>query len=140
MIEEENIPSGNEPFDVKGASHERILKIMGLLVLAGSIVSATLVSLRFGAGVLLGGFFSVLNYHWLRVTLKKFFDRAVEGGNGGLIAVRFVSRYLLLGAILVLVYMTGIVPVIAVLFGLAGFAFAVVAEGILSIFGSAKAR
>ncbi len=115
-------------------SHRRILKILIFQILLGTILGAALHSYEFGAGILLGGTVAFLNYIWLRSLLRKILENPVETGNGGRLATRFVLRYFLIGCIVLLVYLTGIVSVIAVLIGLAGFAIAVVIEGIISIF------
>lgn len=131
----ENAPPNND--ESEGAvelSYERVLTLLGFLVLAGSLGTALFVSYRFGAGVFLGGFFSVLNYLWLKSILRRVFETSERSGSAAIMAFKFILRYFAFAAILLIVFITGIVPVIAVLFGLAGFALAVMVEGVLSVF------
>lgn len=133
-MSEEVKPTGDVPFDDSGRLHTRILKIMGSLAVIGAVITAFAVSPRFGAGFLIGGLFSLINYYWIKKTTRTFLEKAVKGESLGLLGARFALRYFLLGFVLLLIYLTGFFPVIAVLFGLSGFALAVVIEGIFSIF------
>ncbi len=133
-MSEEAKPYGEETPGGITLSYERTLKLLGFLVLIGTLGSTLLVSLKFGAGVLLGGLFSVLNYYWLRSILRKSFEKSGKSGSTARMALKFILRYFVFAAVLLIVFLTGIVPVIAVLFGLAGFALAVMVEGILSVF------
>ena len=115
-------------------SYERILALLGLLVAIASVVTMLLVSTRFGIGVAVGGIFSVLNYYWLKSVFRNMFAGGESEPRPGLMAVKFFLRYVLFAVVLLLIYVTGVLPVIAVLIGLAGFALAVMVEGIMSIF------
>ncbi len=130
--------SNRESDGTNELSHRRILKILILQVFLGTVLGAALHSYGFGAGIFLGGTAAFLNYFWLRSLLRKILENPVETENGGRLATRFVLRYFLIGCLVLIVYLTGIVPVIAVLIGLAGFAIAVVFEGIINIFGPVK--
>ena len=120
------------------ASHEQILKILVGLVIGGSIICSVAISVRFGAGFLIGGIASFLNYYWLKATLRGFFGGSVEGKGAASMSVRFALRYFALGAFILVVFLTGFFPVISVIFGLSGFALAVMAEGFISIFRTAE--
>lgn len=115
-------------------SNERILYLMALVVAAGTIFGFVFVSPGFGWGFLFGGILSFVNYFWLRATLRDIFEKVVGEEGGRFSALRFFFRYLLLGVILVLIHLTGILPVAAVIFGLTSFAFAVLAEALIKIF------
>ncbi|MEO6590615.1 MAG: ATP synthase subunit I, partial [Pyrinomonadaceae bacterium] len=112
----------------------RILLLMGLIVLAGSLVIFITVSWRFGFGFLIGGILSFVNYYWLKISLKNVFEQVVTEDNPRFSATRYFLRYLFLGTILTIVYLTGIVPFAAVITGLLSFAFAIVIEGLIRIF------
>ena len=131
-------PDSDILFEDRDGFHGRILKIMGSLTLVGAVVTALAVSPRFGFGFLIGGLFSLVNYYWIKKITRKFFERAVKGESLVSMGARFALRYFLLGAVILFVYLTGILPVIAVLFGLSSFAVAVVFEGIFSIFSPVK--
>ena len=118
-------------------SHRRILVIMAVIGLAGSIAGAGLVSVSFGAGVFIGSVLGFVNYFWLKVSLKKIFDKAAETGERQrLLALRYFARYIVLGTIVAAIYATAVVSIVGVILGMGGFGFAVVIEGILRIFSS----
>lgn len=118
-------------------SHRRILVIMAVIGLAGSIAGAAFVTLSFGAGVLIGSFLAFVNYYWLKVSLKKIFDLAAETGERPrLLALKYFARYIVLGSIVAILYATGTVSIAGVILGMGGFGFAVVIEGILRIFSN----
>ena len=130
--------SGSEQIAEDVDHHGRLLRIMTVMVIIGALTTGIAISMRFGIGVLVGGIFSVLNFYWLKVTLRKFVDNAANGEPLGMMGVRFILRYFLLGFIVLAVWLTGLLPIISVLFGLAGFALAVVFEGLISIFRPVK--
>lgn len=118
-------------------SHRRILWTMGLVALVGSLAGFIFVSRQFGLGVILGGILSLINYYWLKVSLKRIFDDAVaHGETPRFLAIRYFARYLTLGVILVIVFLTETIPVVAVILGLASFALAIVIEGLISVFST----
>ncbi len=120
---------------VKPLSHSRILKLMGLLGLAGSIVGAVGVDLKFGLGVAVGTVLALLNYFWLRHSLRKVFEAAAATGEKPrLLGLRYVGRYLVLAAVVALFYATNAVSIVGLILGLGAFGFAVVFEGLFNIF------
>ena len=118
-------------------SHRRILVIMAVIGLAGSIFGAALISVSFGLGVFIGSVLAFVNYYWLKVSLKKIFDLAAETGEKPrLLALKYFARYIVLGAIVAIFYATGVVSIVGVILGMGSFGFAVVIEGILRIFSN----
>ena len=118
-------------------SHRRILMTMAAVAIVGSIAGFAFVSTEFGLGVIFGGVLSLINYWWLKVSLKKLFDAAIaDGTQPRFLAVRYFARYATLGAILTIIFLTHTIPVVAVILGLASFALAVVIEGLIRIFTS----
>ena len=118
-------------------SHRRILWTMGLVAVAGGFAGFALVSWQFGLGVILGGALSFINYYWMKISLKRLFDNAVaHGETPRFLAVRYFGRYLTLGAILTVVFLTHTIPVVAVIAGLASFALAIVIEGFIRLFST----
>ena len=118
-------------------SHTRILVIMAVIGLAGSILGSALVSVSLGAGVFIGSVLAFVNYYWLKVSLKKIFDLAAETGERPrLLALKYFARYLVLGTVVAILYATGAVSIIGVILGMGSFGFAVVIEGILRIFSN----
>lgn len=105
-----------------------ILAIFGVL---GSIISAAFVSLRFGIGLIFGTAIAFLNYFWLRRSLLKAFDFSGGFERSRLAGSGYFIRYLVIGGIIAIVYLLNLMPIAAVLLGSAGFAFALVADGII---------
>ena len=121
---------------VETLSHSRILILMAVVALLGTLLGLIFVSVSFGVGVFLGGGLSLLNYYWLRRSIRTVFDEALAGGKPQFLAVRYFLRYATFAAILAVVYLTKTVPVVAVLLGLASFALAIIFEAILRVFKS----
>ncbi len=118
-------------------SHRRILWMMGLVAVVASLAGFIYVSWQFGSGVVLGGVLSFINYYWLKVSLKRLFDNAVaHGEKPRFLAVRYFARYLTLGAILTIVFLTHTIPVVAVILGLSSFALAIMIEGFIRLFST----
>lgn len=118
-------------------SHRRILWTMGAVALVAGLIGFIFVSWRFGAGVILGGVLSLINYYWLKISLKKLFENAVaHGEKPRFLAVRYFGRYLTLALILTVIFLTQTIPVVAVILGLASFALAIVIEGFIRLFST----
>ena len=121
---------------VQTISHKRILTLMAIAALLGSIAGFIFSGLSFGIGVLIGGGLSLVNYYWLKRSLKTVFDNAVAGEKPQFLAGKYFLRYLVFGIVLTIVYLTKAVPVVAVLLGLASFALAIIFEAIIRLFNS----
>lgn len=118
-------------------SHRRIVLMMAAVTFFGSLLGFAFVSAPFGWGVVFGGFLSLINYWWLKVSLKKLFDAAVaHGEKPRFLAVRYFARYAALGAILTIIFLTHTMPVVAVILGLASFGLAIIVEGFIRVFAS----
>ena len=133
-------PVANEGRSAGDLSHRRILIIMALVTVAGCVLGFAFGSARFGAGVLIGGILSFVNYFWLKGSLRSLFDRTTGGESTGFLAAKYFLRYLAIAAVLVLFYAAFAVPATAMLLGLASFAFAVVIEGVLRIFTTSLSK
>lgn len=125
-----------EPADIEKLSHQRILILMGIVAVLCSIYGFIFVDWQFGLGVLVGGAFSFVNYYWLKHTIKFVFQQAEEGEVPRFSGTRYILRYFIFGLGLLLIYLTETISVIAVILGLASFAFAIVLEGFIRIFTS----
>lgn len=120
-------PEGGKPLEP--ISHQRIMVLMGVITLTGSLAGFLFGGSGFGSGILLGGALSLVGYFWLKGSLGAMFERAVAGEPTSMQAARFFLRYVAIGAVLFLIYLSGAFPMIAVLLGLASFAGAVIIEG-----------
>ena len=116
-------------------SHRGILIVMGLVIVVSSIAGFIFGGKAFGFGVIFGGGLSFVNYFWLERSTRAMFVNA-EMASTGLLAAKYILRYVALGAVLLLIYMTGIIPVAAVILGLSAFALAVVLQGLKNIISS----
>lgn len=130
---------GIEPLTVSGQdvmppSHGRILVIMAVLGLLGSIAGMIFGTVGFGLGILFGTALAFGNYYWLKASLKKVFAEAAEGERPKISALRYLTRYLVLGIVIGVVFASGILPIVPVILGLAAFGFATVIEGFIRIF------
>ena len=121
-------------------SHDRILVIMAVLGVLGTIGGIVFHSISFGIGILLGVALAFGNYYWLRYSLKKVFAEAAEGEKPRISAIRYILRYFTLAAVIAIVFAVGVLPVVPVILGMGGFGFAVVVDGVIRIFQSAEAR
>lgn len=120
--------------DVMPPSHGRILVIMAILGLVAGIAAAVLHSWPYGLAIVFGIVIAFVNYYWLRASLRKIFAGAREGGRPRVSALRYVTRYIVLGSLIAIVYGTGWLPIVPFILGIAGFGFATVVDGIIRIF------
>jgi hypothetical protein len=126
-----------EERNVQSLSHKRIVILMAASSVLGACLSIIFISADFGFGVLIGGVLSLVNFYWLGKSLKRIFENiAREGEKPMFMSASYFLRYLVFGLILGLVYLTHMVPIIAVILGLASFAFALTIEGFIRIFTS----
>jgi len=113
------------------ARNDRILVILAVLSVGGSIAGAVLVDARFGLGVLIGCVLAFVNYFWMRRSLRAIFSTAAEGQKPSFVGAGYFIRYLVLGGIVAFLHVFGILPIAAVLVGMAGFGFAILFEAAL---------
>lgn len=116
--------------------HGRILVILAVLGVAGAIAGAIFVSGRFGLGILVGSGLAFANYYWLKRSLKTIFEVAAAGQKPRMLAGSYFLRYMVLGAIVAVIYAADLLPIVSVIVGMAGFGFAVVAEGLIRLFSA----
>lgn len=117
-------------------SHRGILHKMSAIILIGMIAGFVFISAKAGLGVLIGGILAIVNYFWQRHSLKAIFDRAVDGKKTRFLAARYILRYIVLAAALIIIYWSETVSIFAVVFGLSSFAIAVIIEGFANLFSS----
>lgn len=117
-------------------SHKRIYAEMAAVIAVSVALSFIFVSVSFSFGVAIGGILSLINYYWLKHSLRRIFDVAHPNDPPRFLATKYFLRYLVFGLILAVVYLTKAVPVAAVLLGLASFAFAIIIEAFIRLFSS----
>ena len=133
-------PTGELAETAPPPTHQRILWIMAFLGIAGGIVGSAVESFAFGLGIVIGTSLAFANYYWLKSSLRKIFDAARTGERPRMLAGKYFLRYIVLGIVVAVIYIAGIVPIIALILGLAGFGFAVVIEGIIRMVSTAGAE
>lgn len=121
-------------------SLSRVLIEMAVIAAIGSLIGFLLFSAKAGFGVLVGGALAFANYYWQRRLLKHLFDRAVHGQKTSFLGLRYGLRYVVIGGVLLLVYLSDAVSIVGVIFGLASFALAVMVEAVRSLFISSFKR
>lgn len=116
-------------------SNRRIIWLMGVVVVLGSLAGLIFVSPLWSLGFFIGGVLSFGNFFWLKSSLKRMFVETTDGEfKPHYSAVRYVLRYFTLGAILGIIFLTHILPALAVVLGLVSLAFAVLIEAFIRIF------
>jgi hypothetical protein len=120
--------------EVMPPSHTRILVIMAVLGLLGGIAGMIFGTVGFGLGIIFGTALAFGNYYWLKASLKRVFAEAADGEKPKISALRYLTRYLVLGIVIAVVFASGILPIVPVILGLAAFGFATVVEGFVRIF------
>jgi len=133
-------PTGELAETAPPPTHQRILWIMAFLGIAGGIVGFALESFAFGLGIVIGTALAFANYYWLKSSLRKIFDAARTGERPRMLAGKYFLRYIVLGLAVAVIYIAGIVPIVALILGLAGFGFAVVIDGMIRMISTAWAE
>ena len=133
-------PTGESAETAPPPTHQRILWIMAFLGIAGGIVGFAVESFAFGLGVVIGTALAFANYYWLKSSLRKIFDAARTGERPRMLAGKYFLRYIVLGLAVAVIYIAGIVPIVALILGLAGFGFAVVIDGMIRMISTAWAE
>jgi hypothetical protein len=113
-------------------SHKRILKIMAAVSVVGTLIAFGIGGPSAGIGFVLGCGLSLVNYLWLESSLRAMFSGSTSTATL-LVAARYIFRYFLLGGALLLIYLTEVLPIAAVIAGLATFALAALVQGFKSI-------
>ena len=97
---------------------------VGLAVMAGAMLAPW----RFTVGLLLGGFLSLLSYHWLRTSVAAVFNVDIAAGRPQAKASRYILRYFVIGVISFAAYKLRLVSLPATIAGLCAFVPALFVE------------
>jgi len=133
-VSEDLDPAGDDQQLTTPPRNERLLVILAVLSIGGSIAGAAAVSARFGLAVLIGCVLAFVNYYWMQRSLKKVFGEVREGEKPRFLGAGYFIRYLVLGCVVAFFYVSDLLPISGILIGMAGFGFAVLVEGILRVF------
>lgn len=130
---EDSEPSVLEAEDARPPSNRRLLWIMAAVGLGGAIAGAVFGSWRFGLGVFVGTALAFANYFWLKSSLRKIFAVAASGERPRMLAAKYFLRYIVLAAVVAVIYAADLLPIVGVILGLGAFGFAVVIDGMIRI-------
>ncbi len=108
---------------------------MSIASFVGVIGSLRLGDWRITSGFWLGCVLSLINFFWLKATLKALFENlSAENAKPNLLALRYISRYSAVAAVIAFSYFFNIISIVATLLGLLNFAFAILIESFILIF------
>jgi hypothetical protein len=111
-----------------GSLELRLFRVMIVSVIAASIIGMVLAPWRVGFGLMLGGGLSLLNYHWLRISVGAFFNINQEGQHPRVRISSYIFRYLLVGAVVFAAYQLRLMSIAATIAGLCAFVPAIFVE------------
>ncbi|MGI8732963.1 MAG: ATP synthase subunit I [Pyrinomonadaceae bacterium] len=107
----------------------RVLRTMTLAVALAVIISAPFAPWRVTTGLLLGGLLSLLNHQWMRTSISATFAGALGAGTKPqFTSVKYILRYFVVAAAVLVAYKLGIVSVPATIAGLCSFVVALFVE------------
>lgn len=129
--------AGEEP---SSAVERRIFRDMCVTVAFTVAASATLAPWRVTTGLLLGGVLSLFSFHWLRTSVAAVFGATPAGKSPRLGAARYVLRYFVIFAVVVVANALGLVSLVAVLVGLCSFVVAALTEGFRQLYSAIASR
>ncbi len=81
------------------------------------IPSLFLAPLRFSLGILLGGFVSIVNFHWMARGLRGIFQN-LQGNPKGTVMVKYYIRLAIMAVVLYLLIANNVVDIVGLLIGL----------------------
>jgi hypothetical protein len=115
----------------KSAIDTRVLRTMALAVGFAVLVSTVTAPWRVTTGLLLGGLLSLLSHHWMRTSVAAAFAGALESGSKPqLTSVKYILRYIVTAAAVLIAYKSGVVSLPATILGLCSFVVALFVEAL----------
>ncbi|MCO6511400.1 MAG: ATP synthase subunit I [Aridibacter famidurans] len=131
----------NEPVDSTeenpaSLSHLRLIVVMGVVAVAGTVIGFVFFSAKAGAGFLTGGILSFVNYFWMKHSLARVFANTEEGVKPSFAGSNYFMRYIAFATVIGFIYLIDWELLVPVILGLSCFAFAVVIEGFTRLFSS----
>jgi hypothetical protein len=111
-----------------GNLEARLFRVMAAAVVLAASVSALLASWRVTTGLLLGGSLSLLNYRWLRTAIAALIEARLSGKGAGANGLRYILRYFVIAALVIVAFKLNAVSLPATLIGLCSFVVAFFAE------------
>lgn len=137
-MNDEREPVGESQQLTTPLQHSRILVILAVLGILGTVAGIAFHSTRFGLGILVGSALAFANYYWLKRSLKSIFAAAADGEKPRMLAGSYFLRYIILGLVIAIIYAGDLLPIVPVILGMGGFGFAVIVEAFLRIVSAAR--
>ena len=106
----------------------RLLLSMAVATAIAVIVSVLVAPWRVTAGLFLGGSLSLLNYHWLHTSVAAIFNIDLSVQRPHARSWRYLSRYFVVGVVVLVAYKLHLVALAATLAGLCSLVPAVFVE------------
>lgn len=124
------IPGGGNSFPNTRDSGigERVLRHMAIAIALAVLGSLPFAQWRVTAGLLVGGLLSLLNHHWLSSSTTAVFRVVAHGEKPQLKLTRYILRYLVIAAVVLLTYKLNLVSLAATFAGLCSFVVALFVE------------
>lgn len=133
-------PVDNRSSGVTPLSHTRLLILMALVAAVGTVIALTFFSSRAGIGFAIGGVLSLVNYLWMKRSLRMAFGETEDGVGQSFAGSGYLMRYIAFASVIGAIYLLDWHLLVPVILGLSSFAFAVVIEGFIRIFRSVSNR
>ncbi|MEP6635530.1 MAG: ATP synthase subunit I [Acidobacteriota bacterium] len=107
----------------------RVFRTMAVAIALAIVASLVFAPWRVTTGLLLGGFLSLLNHHWMRTSVAAAFESALGSGATPRITIaHYFLRYFVVGLTVFAAYQLNIVSLPATIAGLCSFVVALFAE------------
>jgi hypothetical protein len=106
----------------------RIFRIMAASVVVAVSVAALLAPWRVTTGLLLGGLLSLMNYRWMSTSIAALIEARVSGKAVTANGSRYILRYFVVAAAVIVAYKLNVVSLPATIIGLCSFVVALFAE------------
>ena len=115
----------------EGAIDARVLRTMAVAVAVAVAVSSVTAPWRVTTGLLLGGLLSLLSHHWLRTSIATAFAGALKAGTKPqFTSIKYILRYFVVAAAVVVAYQLDVVSLPATIAGLCSFVVALFVEAL----------
>ena len=124
---------GSEGEDPRAAGR-RIYRDTLVAALVAVAVSAFVAPWRVTTGLALGGALALFNQHWLRTSVEAVFEGATSLRPPKMGAARYVLRYVVIAAAVLIAVQAGLVSLVATLAGMCAVVAALLAEGFRQLY------
>ncbi len=116
------------------AMERRIFRNMCVTVALVTFASIFFAPWRVTTGLLLGGLLALFNHHWLRTSVAAMFGATLAGARIKFRLARYVLRYIVIAALVVVAYKLDVISLVATLAGMCVFVAAALVEGFRQLY------